>query len=259
MNIYLKNVTVALILLLFCFLSLRNLASALETSTQLGGNTNDSPDGAVASEIANCSQVAGLETFDWFGSQTTIDNIYSAASGVDQNAQSSVVFYIGEGDGSYMFHGVIYDKQYYIYDDNLPNQNDPAFDYNIAPRSSSCVDFVFLWSCFQGAEIGGRHDDGYVYGMPYSWLGGSVTSTDGYNYPDASNKCFIGFNETAPQLEFMSYGGNESDFIMNFYMAAVCCGKYYSLNAALDYASFTTFGAPSFAQTLLYEGDTYDI
>lgn len=264
MNIYVKNIAVALVVFFFCVLSTSNLASALWTSTQLGGYLGifgNTPEGIeerarcafVAQTIANYSQFVKAATYNWFGSQTTTDAIYSAASGVNGSlAYNSIAFYSGEGYWTSEYHFPWYwDKQYCIYD----YSGNMVLDHNIGSHSANLVvNFVFLWSCFQGEEIGGNYGSGYAYGMPYCWLNSASLSTNGYVSPDGNGRTFIGWTGGAPWLTHVWSEGDLTNFINNFYFAALCDGWDCSVNVALDYASKKTFGKQDFSYTDLYNG-----
>jgi len=109
--------------------------------------------------------------------------------------------------------------------------------------------FVFLWVCFNGGANGGIDNDGYTYGMPYSWTYGSIASSDGYqagrlgNGPDSSGYSFISFQDASPMLS--TYIGNGPDYgnmyqyykywLVFFYDGLLYYGD--TVNQALDWAS----------------------
>lgn len=261
MNIYLKNITVALLVYLFCVLATINLSFAYQTCSilvpQNGGDSQElTLDYYVGRDVATCANAAGMPLWFWYGSQVTTNAIYTAATGMDPYAAASSALYIGEGGSMWQWNGAYWDKQYAI--SNNPNPSVPIQDQSIYPYSSNGnVKFVFLWACEQGYERGsGSRFSGVPFGMPFCWLHNSSMSSNGYTNPDGSGKAFIGFTAGAPWLELPFFGGNLSDFIREFYFFAFCCGNTYHVHWALDSASTLTLGMP-FSQSHLYNGFWY--
>ncbi len=100
--------------------------------------------------------------------------------------------------------------------------------YENSFQHTSEAKFVYLSACFSGQ---------YISQMPYGWLHTTSISSDGYNYPDYSWKCFIGWKDYAPCFWVTVDGRTEAayHFDKNFYYAALTLG--YTVNAALDYTS----------------------
>ena len=255
MNEYLENVTVTFIVLFLCSLPIHQSAFA-GSSTQLGSTWNLEPqevdkDRATAHTIELYSSVAGQATSNLYGSQTTADNIYSAAGGT--GGSPSHVFYIGHASWEMVwnFFPIFWENQYFISDDN----GGKVYDKDIYPHSSSQnVKCAFLWACEQANEIGGGHPSLTVFGMPFAWLHTVMLSNDGYANPDSGDQVFLGFYKGAPM--FTRFGGDGYQrFAEGFYYAALIYGQSYSVQWALDYGAFCEWhGYSSFADTDLYQG-----
>ena len=115
--------------------------------------------------------------------------------------------------------------------------------------------FVFLWVC-QNADVEGSYvgGSGLVHGMAYAWSNGAITNdgyNDGYRYPDSANYALISWQDTSPWLtDYMGtsgpYPGNSGTpnifkyFLVFFYYWALQGYNWYSVNQALDLASYTT-------------------
>jgi len=227
------------------------------SSTALGSENGLSPpeisaDSAVAGLIANCSSMIGYSAYNWYGTQTTASNVYTAAAGngapYASGVPHSTTFYIGNG-GITTYYSVqppFAFNQYFI----LDNNGGSVYDNDIwGYTASQETNFAFLWSCEQGDEIGGTNWYSYIppatlaYGMPHAWLHTTSLSSDGYAYPDASNLCFVGFNGSAPWLtDSWSYAGDIQDFLLVFYRKGLLGG--YSVNNALNYAAENVWGTP---------------
>lgn len=252
MNVYVKNVTVALSILSFCFLLTCNSAYCLQSSTQLGmqiGGYEEVLDSSMVQIIASYSMVAGYVPHNWFGSDTNSSTIDLAASGVGSNY--SIAFYIGHGYHEDVWHFPYVDKQYYIKDNN----ENKIFDDTIFPWSSSSHNqLVFLYSCEQGDEIGDTHQSGHQYGMPYAWLHDKSISNDGYKNASDGSQVFLGFSGEATMFANGPLGDRSYTFLQSFYFALLCLGNNKTVNDALDYASYATYSVSHFSDTELYKG-----
>lgn len=193
--------------------------------------------------------MAGYYAYNWYGNQTTRDNIYSAAYG--NGHTYSIVFYIGHG-------WTYYEQQWFITDDG----GEEIYDKNIFPYSTcGNVKFVLLWSCRQGDTIGGTHLSGTPFGMPYAWLHTTSLSSDGYANPDNGGRAFIGFQGVAPFLTYDGLGAPKAGFyfLLYFYWAAIYRGRYYSIKSALDYAAQMVWGdSTGFEDCILRTGYSID-
>ncbi len=261
MNVYLKNEAIALIALSIFFSSFSPAVLA-GSSTQLGSTYESygrlvqneiDADNNTARLIANYSAIAGFSTFNWYGAQTTRQNVYNAASGAGDNY--SMAFYIGES--GYQDWGIpwIHTERHWIIsadDGSLVSDRDIFENSGIGQN----VKFAFLWACRQGDVIGGTYYWTGVYGMPFVWLKNSSLSDDGYFWPDDGGLAFLGHAGDAPYLTNINFPGT-AQFLERFYYLALCRGLDYSIGNALDYASNVVWAVPGFADTGLYKGWWY--
>jgi hypothetical protein len=208
--------------------------------------------GYITGLIENWSRDAGYNTVNSYG-KTTTNDIYTAASGAGDTY--SIAFYDGEGGYDVDANGC---HHYYIVDEN----NYAVYDHDIFQHSDFSVVFTLLWACEQGDTTGGVWPGSGMYGMPLAWLDNSNLGPDGYNRPDGSGSCFIGFNGTAPWLRanWWTDSGTVTNagfwFLFWFYFAALCKGE--PVNSALNYAAGEVWGASSFGQSVAYTGMTYN-
>jgi hypothetical protein len=234
--------------------------NALAKTSMVLGSTFDVPteeisaDSNITNLIASYSSAAGYSAYNWYGSQTTVNNIHIAAYG---NGQSpSISFYIGHGDSMYVWNGYYYEQQWFM----LDNGGYLAWDKDIFPHSScgNCK-FAFLWPCHQAETIGGTHWSGTPYGMPYAWHHTTSLSSDGYASPDDGAFAFIGFQGASPFLTNDELGVADAGyhFLQHFYWASLYNGYCYSVNNALDYAAQMVFGT-TFANCILRTGFNVD-
>ncbi len=190
----------------------------------------------------------------------TKDSIMDAASPPEDPA---MVFFVGHGE----FGAVALHRVYLMIDDsnNIVSDNS-TYSATVTRR----VHFVFLHSCFLGAEIGGfftipsiAGPIPYHYGMPQAWLHTTIISPNGYEKPDHTGYVFIVWKGPAPFLSADILGANDTmyRFIGNFFDKLF---GYYTLpassvNQALDYASHAVFGKYTrFDETPLYSGFSLD-
>lgn len=185
-----------------------------------------------------------------WGPDTQQDTVYSTVWYFENYYDFATVFYKG--------HTFFYDhnghRHYFIYDNEGGGVDDRIVDITVHDQMDNSIhDFVFLWSCFVGDEIGsinGAHSQG----MPASWLDTTSLSLDGYVNPDNSDHCFIGFrNVSLPFVQETDYQDyNYGDFCRRFYYYALNSGAY-TLRLSLYYASYNTLGC-SYLVSPLYEG-----
>ena len=203
----------------------------------------------LSSYIYNCSSLSSYTTYNWFGSATTRDNIYTAASGA--GAVFSITYFYGHGGYDYFVLGS-FEPHWYVY----ACDGSKVYDCDVYPQSNpKNVKFAFLWSCHQGDTIGGTHFWTGVYGMPKAWLHTTDLSNDGYADPDGKSSTFIGFKLDAPYLTKGLGSPNYNDgyyFVAYFYQSAMQSGK--TINQALNDAAFKVWGVSYFSQCPLYTG-----
>ena len=192
--------------------------------------------------------------------------VFLFANGVNYTDQD-IIYYLG-------YPLYYYDVTHYSFYDSYYSGDNNVTDVEIGAIThyGSSFQFVFLWSCAQGSEIGCYHDsywiDAYLYragtgaaGMPYAWTNRDYTqmSSDGLDDPDAGDYCFIGFegfgiplSEVIPDSGGKDYG----DFVKAFYSYVLDDG--YLVNDALD-ASSNDVMDENFNQTTIYTGYTYEL
>jgi hypothetical protein len=263
MNAYVKNMIIVLVALSISFSAIQSAFSA-RSSVQLGSTYFLTPDevttfSSLAATIANYSQIANLSTCNWYGDQTTSDNIFQAATGL--GGPWSNCFYIDHGNypeyvvgyGPWNPHTVIYN-----------NSGARVFDFEIFPFSGQtcgplnnlqCMSFAFLWACLQANQIAGYDAYGNPQGMPFAWLHNSSLSTNSWLNSDGGWLGFVGFKGYAPSFD--SANSPYYKFLSRFYYYALCWGSHYSVNVALNMASKDVWGVQYFGQTDLYNGITY--
>jgi hypothetical protein len=123
--------------------------------------------------------------------------------------------------------------------------------------------FVFLWVC-QNTDVEGSSITS-THGPAYTWSNGAIQNdgyNDGYRHPTGANYAMIGWQDTNPWLtSYMGtsgpYPGNSGTpniykyFLVFFYYYALQGYNWYSVNQALDLASYQTgyynFGYATFA------------
>ena len=143
------------------------------------------------------------------------------------------------------------------------------------PTSYSVQHFSFIWTCacgdlFINPRTGqlcyGYYDYGTgAVGMPFAWTHTNSLSFYGYVYPDPSNYCYIGFENTSKPLkeQIPATGYSYSWFISYFYDSAVGWwpgDPHNTIHDSLNYASMQVFGGVPFHQCPLYQGywDNYN-
>jgi hypothetical protein len=124
--------------------------------------------------------------------------------------------------------------------------------YNHTINYGQKVVFVFASTCMSANLTYGQ---GLVNGVnartfPLAWMHhqvgyqGSELSPDGYNYPDDSQACFIGFTSGSPSLSqnlpFEVGSITYAMWVSDFFYAAIF--PDYSVNQALNYASMENWG-----------------
>jgi hypothetical protein len=206
----------------------------------------------IADFITRAASSLGYNGLNWYGASTTVDNIYSAAAG---NGDTwAFTFYVGHGD--YVYRDEVGHDIYYIHDDSgIRVYDDGIYDYS-TPRS---VRLSFIWSCYQGREIGGASGDWY-YGMPQAWLHTTQLSTDGYVNPNGRGYVFLGWRTPAPFLSLDCAGSTDTGYLFLQYFYSMLFEYYIDQRGdviqSLDYASQQIWGVP-FSQSPFYQGFTY--
>ena len=207
----------------------------------------------LSSYIHNCSLLSSYTAHNWHGSDTTRDNIYTAASGA--GAGFSITYFYGHGAIDYWQIPPFWvDPHWYV----CASDGSKVYDCDIYPHSEpKNVKFAFLWSCHLGDTIGGSHLFTGPYGMPNAWLHTTDLSNDGYDDPDGQSSTFIGFKDSGPYLtkKLGEYPYAGYHFVAYFYQCAMQSGN--TIIDALDYAAYEVWGVASFSQCLLYNGWGY--
>jgi hypothetical protein len=83
-------------------------------------------------------------------------------------------------------------------------------------------------------------------GMPYAWTGSLGLSTDGYNSPDQTIYCYIGWQNASPYLSQMAPYSYSYNVNIPYYYYAFAMGKIdgstHNAHDSLDYAASTVYG-----------------
>jgi hypothetical protein len=148
---------------------------------------------------------------------------------------------------------------YYFYDNSVATTDDPQ-DNNIYAWTNwpySKQHFTFIWTCACGNKILDPHNNNqYVYGfnddinntgivgMPLAWTSRSDLSLDGYNSPDNSIYCYLGWNSSS--LGMSDATGNINYdyywFVYFFYQHLVGSGTHWRIDQSLNWASQQIWG-----------------
>lgn len=182
-----------------------------------------------------------------FRAQTTTSIVQSQIQDCEANHGFATVLYIGHG-GKEGIYGEWEDPfTYSFYEAQLgrPNNTIPAINdrTHIYPKTVNGRHyFVFLWVCRAGDEAGNASPP---HGMAYCWTRQPDLSPDGYGdpqypeNPDSRPYCFMGFQDASPRLSEWLYGNNKyKHWLVFFYYFALYYQYYYTLNDALDLASY---------------------
>src|SRR3972149_363274 len=200
---------------------------------------------SVALYIACLAALRGWENVqNYYGAETTSLRIAGCASGYGDDY--AISFYSGHGFAMEYYGG------YHSYiTDKFGNR---VWDWYLHQFTfERNTRFAFIWSCYQGYEIGGYYDGMGVYaphGMPLALLPPPHLDLKGYaGTPYGDQSCaFIGWDGVAPWLSIEDPTGSGADeagynFLLNFYASALY--HQNSLNDALDNATYAVWG-PSF-------------
>jgi hypothetical protein len=217
------------------------------------------------------SQFNGVDRYGYcrnaFGN-TQPDNVYGNVTYCESNHANTVIFYKGHiypgawacGVPNCPFsHSSVYDNE------GTVNSYDQIIDYRIheddygqSRLTSKTHDLVFFWACGWGDDSrrGGFYN-GHTYGMQVSYMGIDTLTGDGYNNPDGTDRCFIGFNDSSilftTQTGFS--GKTYGDWAEKFFYYAL--QPDYTIKQALDYATTATHGiGVDFSDCQLYNGYT---
>jgi hypothetical protein len=112
--------------------------------------------------------------------------------------------------------------------------------------------FTFSWTCAcanifphpdnPSAQTYGwydyTHSTGAV-GMPFAWTARSDLNQDGFNNPDSSNYCYVGFNDTSVPLKEQTSnpGYRYTSYVSFFYEYLIGTGPRHTIKQSLNYAS----------------------
>ncbi|MBT0159231.1 DUF2341 domain-containing protein [Candidatus Bathyarchaeota archaeon A05DMB-2] len=222
----------------------------------LGGNNELTLSSDVSSYIYGLFVNTGRydKCDNYWGSQTQPENVYNTVYDTERNYDYTTVFYKGhiypdcgcEVPNCPFTHYGIYD-----------NETDAIKDWSIYENLNRInTGFLFLWACGHGAaSLEGGYSGGHSWGMIASWMGTLDLVFDGYANSDASNRCFISFeNVSINFIEPTEYDSwNYGHFAFLFYYYALS-GGVFSIKNALDLAAEDTHGGNSFGNCQLYTG-----
>lgn len=252
-NRMLKHSTIIGGLILLCSLSMCQVCNA--SNSYIYGSRYNLPavetdlDNTLAGNIQSASSYAGYTTYNWYGSSTTANNIYTGAYG--GGSYFSISFHVGHGgyDGWMCF---TWPWHYHSYvamrDDSGSWVRDHDIYENSIDENPNSKKMVLLWSCHLGEDAMGEiinypcGDE--AHGMPLAWNHDTGLSSNGYTNPDSSGQVFIGFTGLAHWLSTDVWGIEDMgyQFLLRFYWATLCDGR--TVNDGLDYASNDLWGVP---------------
>ncbi|PVX24416.1 MAG: hypothetical protein CW691_07660 [Candidatus Bathyarchaeum sp.] len=194
--------------------------------------------GSFASKF---STYAGYTTYDYFGSQTTKDDVLDNAEDFEDDYDHVATFHYGHG-GYVWVTGV---KHWDYFDDEGYEDYRQIRDYMVYPKTDQNKHFfVIIWSCRQADAYPGYTDAyGRAVGMAYAWHHGV----------DA-NDCFIGFTGASMPLTQVSEHHNwvTYGYWLNMF-AYYLTISHYTIEDALDEASQYYFNL-NWENTELYTG-----
>ena len=166
-------------------------------------------------------------------------------------------------------------EHYYYYADYTDRDN--AINYGIRDSSlwystGNKERFTMIWTCSSAILLDTNNDavvDAYGYydplntgavGLPYAWTGTTGMNLNGYDSPDSSNYCYIGFDQMSRYLTEYDYAfpyHNYGEFVRWFYYYAGY--EHDSINTALNLATYQTseYAVSSFGSTELHNGYYY--
>ena len=197
-------------------------------------------------------------------STTTVDNVLNGIDDVEDNHEYASFLYVGHTSSWYdevwdrwRYGFYMNGKDQYVGGGQVPSVSDAT----IRLHAEDNHHFVFLWVCRCGAERGSQNNppDDPPNGMPHCWTQGLIGQSDnGYDWPDGSNYCFIGFDGASPRLEEEQNGPDHlyKHWLVFFYYFALVYSYECSVNQALDHASWMQ-GFADFAQDRLYRTGPY--
>ncbi len=171
----------------------------------------------ITQEISSMASETSYTDYTYNGQDLTRQNIYLGAN--DHGDNTGIVYYVGHGSTS---GTTMYANNPYDHDITSQQIYDNSYQHSIYAR------FVYLDACDLA--------DSKNY-MPYAWLHTTSISSDGYQSPDNTLKCFVGWVGSAPYLMNSVDGQSCAGywFVYYFYEGALTLGL--NVNAALDYAS----------------------
>lgn len=260
-----KNLTMLSVIVSLCLFPLETCYG--DRASNCLGSTEDAPPADVQLGSSVCqfiTTLAALRSYEttnnWYGADTTVTNICAATNASGQ--QYGIAFYIGHGVNETAWNnrhwwisdndgGKVWDRWILFAQDPLqpPDPENPPTNHPLR--------LAYIWSCWQGNEIGGVYYDqqhGRVYfGMPFAWLRTCNLDSDGYDFPDHTNSTFIGWYEDAPFLfDPISDNGVNAEnasyyFLLNFYNSALYHQK--TICQSLDDASAAVWDLAYYAWT----------
>ena len=242
---------------------------------EMGGQTERTASEDASEYIYNLfdsKEKFGYVRNSWGPLGTQPYNVYGNVSYCEDNHSYTAIFYKGHicvhdwqcgVEGCDFSHYSLYDNEgsEAIYD-QLIDWKIHEDDDHVSRLSSKTHDFVFLWACGWGYEdyIGEFDENGHSRGMLASWMGvipdyeKHIMESDGYDSPDGCGRCFISFENASINFgrATQKIGKLYVDWVERFYYHALQNG--YTVNQALDLASWDASGKSSFSECELYTG-----
>jgi len=247
--------------------------------TIMGGTSEKLLSGQVAGDVMTYFGNTGRYIYQYpgWGEGTYPANVYTKVNACESDYALSVFFYKGHSwevykNATYNSCGVpgCQFQHYSVYDNegpqapgqagNLTNNDGVIADYLIHEQMSSFTHgLVVLWTCgsaWQNAT--GGFSGSHSWGWEASFMGTTSLSSDGYQSPDGSGRCFIGFDNFSIwyRTSTLYQSNNYGDFIRQFFNYTL---KGYNIRQSLDLATIHTHNStaiPSYRNCTLYTGYT---
>ena len=187
----------------------------------------------LGGQLATDFAASGYTAYNDVGTLTTETSVTENAQYDENNYDHCTVFQFG--------HMISFGNGYV---DNIGNDI-WASDISSCTNGYGNYNFVFLWVCGQ-AQTTSSNSSISITPIVDAWLQDSGLTTNGYNSPDDSGKCFISFFGESPQIgnttqTFQQQITSSADnFIQDFYYNALVNG--YNIRDSLNLASLSFFG-----------------
>ena len=192
----------------------------------------------VGSNITNDYENVGVDAgiYDFAASNgNSAWNIVTSNIQMDESYQDVSVFAFGNGIND-LINNVPY-EEYYLSDGG---ENLTPSDISTATNGGTAITFAWMWMCMGAGPYPG---DPYL-DFASAWTQVQGLSEMGFNYPDSSGACFIGFQGQAPMISENSFSNSAAlacNFIDDFYEAA---SNGQTVFNSINIASETLFGVP---------------